>query len=43
MVTITPGQVSANVAPVSNCRLVNFGDNEYQPEYTDLRPAIMGA
>jgi hypothetical protein len=36
MVTITPGQVSANVAPVSNCRLVNFGDNEYQPEHTTV-------
>jgi hypothetical protein len=36
MVTITPGQVSANVAPVSNCRLINFEDNEYQPEYTTV-------
>jgi hypothetical protein len=29
-----PGQASANVAPVSNCRLTNFEDNEYEPEYT---------
>jgi hypothetical protein len=36
MVTVAPGQVSANVAPVSNCRLINFEDNEYQPEYTTV-------
>jgi hypothetical protein len=36
MVTIAPGPITANVAPVSNCRLVNFEDNEYQPEYTTV-------
>jgi hypothetical protein len=36
MVTIAPSQATANVAPVSNCRLVNFEDNEYQPEYTTV-------
>jgi hypothetical protein len=36
MVTIIPGQATANVAPVSNCRLINFEDNEYQPEYTTV-------
>ena len=41
MVTVAPAQATANVAPVSNCRLVNFEDNEYQPEYTTvLRPTI---
>ena len=34
MVTIMPPQAMANVAPVSNCRLIKFEDNEYQPEYT---------
>ena len=29
-------QATANVAPVSNCRLVNFLNNEYQPEYTTV-------
>ena len=32
-------QATANVAPVapvSNCRLINFEDNEYQPEYTTV-------
>jgi hypothetical protein len=29
-------QTTASVAPVSNCRLVNFEDNEYQPEYTTV-------
>ena len=36
MVTIIPGQTTANVAPVSNCRLINFEDNEYEPEYTTV-------
>jgi hypothetical protein len=36
MVTITPGAALANVAPASNCRLINFEDNEYQPEYTTV-------
>ena len=36
MVTIAPSQATANVAPVSNCRLINFEDNEYQPEYTTV-------
>jgi hypothetical protein len=36
MVTIAPPQATANVAPVSNCRLINFEDNEYQPEYTTV-------
>ena len=31
-----PSQATANVAPVSNCRLINFEDNEYQPEYTTV-------
>jgi Mg2+/citrate symporter len=31
-------QATANVAPapVSNCRLINFEDNEYEPEYTTV-------
>jgi hypothetical protein len=36
MVTIAPPQSTANVAPVSNCRLINFEDNEFQPEYTTV-------
>jgi hypothetical protein len=36
MVTIAPAQSTANVAPVSNCRLINLEDNEYQPEYTTV-------
>ncbi len=36
MVAITPRPAMATVAPVSNCRLVNFEDNEYQPEYTTV-------
>jgi hypothetical protein len=36
MVTIAPSQPTANVAPVSNCRLINFEDNEFQPEYTTV-------
>jgi hypothetical protein len=36
MVTIAPSQSTANVAPVSNCRLINFEDNEFQPEYTTV-------
>jgi hypothetical protein len=36
MVTIVPPQATANVAPVSNCRLINFEDHEYQPEYTTV-------
>ena len=31
-----PRQATANVAPVSNCRLINFEDNEYEPEYTTV-------
>jgi hypothetical protein len=31
-----PSQATATVAPVSNCRLINFEDNEYQPEYTTV-------
>jgi len=27
---------TASVAPVSNCRLINFEDNEFQPEYTTV-------
>ena len=27
-------QATASVAPVSNCRLINFVNQEYQPEYT---------
>ena len=33
---IAPAQSTANVAPVSNCRLINLEDNEYQPEYTTV-------
>jgi hypothetical protein len=36
MVAIAPGPVAANVAPVSNCRLINLEDNEYEPEYTTV-------
>jgi hypothetical protein len=36
MVTIIPGQATASVPPVSSCRLVNFLNNEYQPEYTTV-------
>jgi hypothetical protein len=36
MVTIAPSEATANVPPVSNCRLSNFEDNEYQPEYTTV-------
>ena len=36
MVTIVPPQATANVAPVSNCRLINFEDHEYHPEYTTV-------
>jgi hypothetical protein len=31
-----PGQATASVAPASGCRLVNFENNEYQPEYTTV-------
>ena len=31
-----PSQATANVAAVSHCRLINFEDNEYQPEYTTV-------
>jgi hypothetical protein len=33
MVTIIPEQATASVAPISNCRLINFTNGEYQPEY----------
>lgn len=36
MVAIIPGQATASVVPVSNCRLINFEDNEYEPEYTTV-------
>jgi hypothetical protein len=36
MVSVIPGGAVANVAPVSNCRLINFEDNEFQPEYTTV-------
>jgi hypothetical protein len=29
-------QATASVAPVSNCRLINFVNQEYQPEYTTV-------
>jgi hypothetical protein len=35
MMSVTPGRV-ANIVPASNCRLVNFEDNEFQPEYTTV-------
>ena len=31
-----PPQATASVAPVSNCRLDNFVNGEYQPEYTTV-------
>jgi hypothetical protein len=31
-----PQQATAIVAHVSNCRLINFEDNEYKPEYTTV-------
>ena len=31
---VISSQATANVAPVSNCRLINFENNEYMPEYT---------
>ena len=31
-----PRQATASVAPVSNCRLINFVNQEYQPEYTTV-------
>jgi hypothetical protein len=34
--TIIPGQATASVPPASSCRLVNFLNNEYQPEYTTV-------
>jgi hypothetical protein len=36
MVNIIPQGATANVAPVSNCRLTNFEDHEYQPEYVTV-------
>jgi len=33
---IIPPQATANVAPVSNCRLINFENHEYMPEYTTV-------
>ena len=36
MVNVIPEKATANVASVSNCRLINFEDNEYQPEYTTV-------
>jgi hypothetical protein len=34
MVTVIPGQATASVANASSCRLINFQNGEYQPEYT---------
>jgi hypothetical protein len=31
-----PPQATASVAPVSNCRLDNFVNGEYQPEYSTV-------
>ena len=36
VVSVIPEQATASVAPVSNCRLVNFVNGEYQPEYTTV-------
>jgi hypothetical protein len=36
MVNIIPQGATANVAPASNCRLTNFEDHEYQPEYVTV-------
>jgi hypothetical protein len=33
---VTPPQATASVVPTSNCRLTNFEDNEYEPEYTTV-------
>jgi hypothetical protein len=36
MVAIIPGQAAASVAPASSCRLVNFQNGEYEPEYVTV-------
>jgi hypothetical protein len=36
LVNVIPEQATASVAPVSSCRLVNFVNGEYQPEYTTV-------
>lgn len=37
MINVIPDQAIASVAPVSNCRLVNFGaGGQYQPQYTTV-------
>jgi hypothetical protein len=35
-VTAIPSQATANVAPPSSCRLVNFENGEYQPQYVTM-------
>lgn len=34
--TVIPGQATANVPNTSSCRLVNFQNGEYQPEYVTM-------
>jgi hypothetical protein len=34
--TIIPGQATANVPVTSSCRLENFQNGEYQPEYVTM-------
>jgi hypothetical protein len=36
MVTVIPGGATASVAQTSSCRLTNFQDGEYQPEWVTL-------
>jgi hypothetical protein len=33
---VIPGQATASVPYTSDCRLVNFQNGEYQPEYTTV-------
>ena len=35
-VTGIPAQATAKVVNTSNCRLINFENGEYQPEYTTV-------
>jgi hypothetical protein len=36
MVSVIPPQATENVANSSSCRLTNFQNGEYQPEYTTV-------
>jgi hypothetical protein len=35
-ITVIPGQATANVPNTSSCRLANFQNGEYQPEYVTM-------